>query len=189
VIFADSPRRLSALRARDVLDAAPPGTARVGVFGPATATEVADAASRVGLDVVQLHGDPNVAMIQDVRSKWNGLVWAVLRITGATLPASAPDLFAEADGVVLDARVDGMLGGTGTTLSWDALREPVERVRHGRARLVLAGGLNDGNVAKAVAALEPDAVDVSSGVESSVGIKDHALMRAFKDAALAGALK
>jgi phosphoribosylanthranilate isomerase len=189
VIFAESPRQLTVDRARDVLDAAPPGTARVGVFGPAAPPDISAAAQGAGLDVAQLHGDPDAATIRAVRRHWHGLVWAVLRVTGAQLPASASELFDVADGVVLDARVDGKLGGTGTTLQWDALREPLGRVRTGRARLVLAGGLNAGNVTHAIAAIEPDVVDVSSGVESSVGIKDHVKMRAFRDAACAGALR
>ena len=188
-IFADSPRRLSVERARDVLDAAPPGAARVGVFGPEAATVVAATASQARLDVVQLHGDPDAATVRHVRRQWSGPVWAVLRLTGATLPASAAELFEAADGVVLDARVEGKLGGTGVALAWDALRAPLAPMRRGRARLVLAGGLNAGNVARAIAAIEPDVVDVSSGVESGVGIKDHAMMRAFRDAAYTGALR
>jgi len=189
VIFADSPRQLTVDRARAVLDEAPKGTARVGVFGPAAPPDVAAEAQRARLDVAQLHGDPDAAMIQAVRRHWHGLVWAVLRVTGTQLPASASELFNVADAVVLDARVDGKLGGTGTALSWDALREPLARVRAGRARLVLAGGLQAGNVARAIAAIEPDVVDVSSGVESDVGVKDHAKMRAFRDAACAGAVR
>jgi phosphoribosylanthranilate isomerase len=189
VIFADSPRQLTVDRARDVLDAAPASTARVGVFGPAAPPDVAAAAQQAGLDVVQLHGDPDAAMIRAVRRQWHGLVWAVLRVTGVQLPAAVSELFDVADAVVLDTRVDGKLGGTGAVLSWDALREPLARLRTGRARLVLAGGLHAGNVARAIAAIEPDVVDVSSGVESSAGIKDHVKMRAFRDAACAGALR
>jgi len=189
VIFAESPRRLTPDRARAVLDAAPPGTARVGVFGPASATDVASVAQQARLDIVQLHGDPTAAAILEMRRHWSGRVWSVLRIAGDTLPVFSAKLFAVADAVVLDARVDGKLGGTGTALAWDALRAPLDTVRHAGALIVLAGGLNPDNVARAIALIEPDVVDVSSGVEASVGIKDHAKMRAFKTAAHAGALR
>jgi phosphoribosylanthranilate isomerase len=189
VIFAESPRQLTAERALKILDAATHGTTRVGVFGTLAPKDVAHTARAAGLDVVQLHGDPDAAMLRNVRRHWSGPVWAVLRITGAELPVAAAGLFDAADAVVLDARVDGTLGGTGTALAWEALREPLARVRAGRARLVLAGGLHADNVAGAIAAIEPHVVDVSSGIESGVGIKDHAKMREFRDAAYAAVLR
>jgi phosphoribosylanthranilate isomerase len=84
---------------------------------------------------------------------------------------------------VLDAYVPGALGGTGTTIPWADIAVQVQGMRdRGRKPLVLAGGLRPENVATAIAALAPDVVDVSSGVESAPGIKDHARMRAFRDA-------
>ena len=75
--------------------------------------------------------------------------------------------------------------GSGVTLPWTALSRSLARVR-GRCRIVLAGGLKPDNVRTAIIALAPDVVDVSSGVESGPGIKDHNRMRAFRDA-VAGA--
>ena len=85
------------------------------------------------------------------------------------------------DATLIDAFVPGALGGTGVTLPWTQLAARLRSVR-GNSRLVLAGGLRPENVAIAIAALSPDVVDVSSGVESSPGIKDHDRMRAFRDA-------
>jgi phosphoribosylanthranilate isomerase len=82
---------------------------------------------------------------------------------------------------VLDAKIPGQLGGTGQAFDWDAIARTLDR-RQVRARVVLAGGLNPENVAHAVRVVAPDVVDVSSGVESAPGIKDHARMRAFSDA-------
>src|SRR5207237_471925 len=86
-----------------------------------------------------------------------------------------------ADAVLLDAHVPGMLGGTGVALPWIALAYELQR-HHVGAPIVLAGGLRPENVAAAIAAIAPSVVDVSSGVESSPGIKDHERMRAFCDA-------
>ena len=156
------------------------------VFGAASALEVAENATRAGADIVQLHGDPAAATVAEVRSRWGGQVWAVVRVNKAALPANTAALFDAADAVVLDARVDGQLGGTGVTLAWDSLAPRLRPLRGRRARLVLAGGLSPDNVARAIATIHPDVVDVSSGVESAVGVKDHARLRAFRDAAVGG---
>ena len=110
------------------------------------------------------------------------IVWAVARADGSLLLAWTEELFHVADAVLLDARVKGRLGGTGVALEWGMLADSVAALR-GRTPVVLAGGLNPGNVAEAVRLLAPDVVDVSSGVESSPGIKDYAKMKAFFDAA------
>ena len=76
----------------------------------------------------------------------------------------------------------GALGGTGVTIDWQALTAPLATVRvaaDANALLVLAGGLRPENVAAAIRVLAPDVVDVSSGVESAPGIKDHARVRRF----------
>ena len=181
VIFAGGPRRLDPVRAGVVLAAA--GAARrVGVFGATDADDIARVAALAGLDVVQLHGDPDVAAVAAVRRRFAGTVWAVARCEGARLPDGVDELFAAADAVVLDARVPGLLGGTGVAVPWAEIAAAVAAARGG-GRLVLAGGLTPENVAEAVHALAPDIVDVSSGVESAPGIKDHERMRAFRRAA------
>jgi phosphoribosylanthranilate isomerase len=182
VILADGPRRLIDDIAVRVLAAVPNPVSRVGVFGDDQPEDIAGRARRLRLDVVQLHGEPTPATIARVREHWTGDVWAVQRIRGSDVPASAIDLFAVADAVVLDARMDGKLGGTGVALPWKDIRDRIHSLRAGRARLVLAGGLTPDNVGTAIRLLEPDVVDVSSGVEREVGAKDHALMRAFRDA-------
>jgi len=190
VILAEGPRTLTAAAAQAVFAAVPKGVAgpiaRVGVFGVTSPEQLAARALELGLDVVQLHGDPDARTVSAVRSLWSGQVWAVQRVDGAELPDGVADLFDVADGVVLDARVAGKLGGTGVALPWEQLRDRVGKFRGRRARLVLAGGLRPENVAHAVDVLQPDVVDVSSGVEAvagGVGVKDHDLMRAFRDAA------
>ena len=182
VIFTESPRRITDTQAPAILDAAPPETVRVGVFGSATPVQVAGIAVSADVDVAQLHGDPDVALVQKLRRAWEGQIWAAVRVAGDSLPDGAAELFDVADAVVLDARAQGKLGGTGIALPWDRLRAVIAPLRGRRAKLVVAGGLNPANVAHAIDALDPDIVDVSSGVEASPGIKDAAKMRAFRDA-------
>jgi phosphoribosylanthranilate isomerase len=184
VIFAGGPRLVAPAAAAELLDAAGAGVRRVGVFGAAPPEAVADHAAQARLDVVQLHADPDAAAVERVRERYAGRVWAVIRVSGTLVPARAADLFGTADAVVLDAYVPGALGGTGSALDWAALRAGIDAVRGG-GTLVLAGGLTAGNVGAAIAALSPDVVDVSSGVEQSPGVKDHSRMRAFASAARA----
>ena len=184
-IFAGGPRAVTAAvarrNARAARDAAAPGArpASVGVFGGQPLDVVLELAEAAELDAVQLHADPDADAVTALRAHWRGESWAVLRVPGSALPGHAAELFAVADAVVLDARVaGGPLGGTGTTLPWAALADAVAAVR-GATRLVLAGGLTPENVAAAAAALAPDVVDVSSGVERAPGVKDPARMAAL----------
>jgi phosphoribosylanthranilate isomerase len=177
VIFAGGPRLVTVDEARRVLDPTRGRARAVGVFGAAPPDAIAYIVLQCGLDVVQLSADPDADTVDDVRSATGAEVWAAVRCS-TTLPPVASTLFTHADAVLLDAKVDGQLGGTGRTIAWNDLAPAVNAVRSGR-RMVLAGGLTPENVRRAVEALAPDVVDVSSGVESSPGIKDHERMRAF----------
>jgi len=181
VIFAESPRRLDPAAAAAVLAGVRGRASTVGVFGHATVETIATVASELNLDVVQLHGDPSPDIVERMRPRFGGAVWAAMRIEGNSLPDQATELLAVADAVVLDAKIAGQLGGTGHAFDWDAIAGTLER-RGERTRVVLAGGLSPENVARAVRIIAPDVVDVSSGVESAPGIKNHARMRAFRDA-------
>ena len=184
VIFADGPRRISPKQASAVLDAAAKsgGVKRVGVFGTNDPGEIADVSEQVRLDVVQLHADPTTAEVRSIRTRFGGEVWAAIRLSGSHIPAEAEMLFDTADAIVLDARSEKRLGGTGQALPWSELAVDLARDR-GSSAVVLAGGLKPDNVASAIRTLAPDVVDVSSGVESSPGIKDPWLMREFFAAA------
>lgn len=183
VIFAGGPRMLTLSRAMEVLAGVSRLSAlRVGVFADQSADEIARAADWLQLDVVQLHGSATAERIEAIRRDFPGQIWPVCRVVGATLPSSAHDAFALGDGVLLDAFSHAALGGTGTTFPWAEIATELKTIRVRTKPLVLAGGLRAENVAKAITELAPDVVDVSSGVESAPGIKDHARMRAFRDA-------
>lgn len=187
-IFAGGPRHQTVDGALRVFGAAVPPPLRVAVVAEQTPIEIAGMVNALRLGVVQIHANPSVQRIDDVRAHTSAKIWAVLQIPGDELPANAPDIAAAADGIVLDARVPGGLGGSGVTLPWTQLARALARIR-GKCRIVLAGGLKPENVANAIAAIEPDAVDVSSGVESAPGVKDHSRMRAFFDAVAGAGVK
>lgn len=176
VVFAGGPRLVAPAAASTIFAGVPARVRRIGVFGRSGPGAIADVAAAAGLDGVQLHGDPEAADVEAVRRRFGGIVWAVVRVE-SSLPARLDDLAAVADAIVLDARVAGALGGTGERFDWGRIARRLEGRRP--ARLVVAGGLTPENVSDAVALLAPEVVDVSSGVESAPGEKDHARMRAF----------
>jgi phosphoribosylanthranilate isomerase len=178
VVFAEGPRRVTPEAGRTILDAAGNTVKRVGVFGTNAPEEIRRGADSARLDVVQLHADPTAADVDAIRTSFDGEIWAAVRLAAKHIPADAETLFDLADAVVLDARTEKGLGGTGRALPWDELAADLARDR-GSSAVVLAGGLRPSNVASAVRTLAPDVVDVSSGIESAPGIKDPWLMRQF----------
>lgn len=181
VVFAGGPR-VRTMGQASALFCAQAQTRRVGVFARADEGALRVAVAGVPLDVVQLHGDANESGITAARAAGAGEVWAVVRIEGMYLPATAEQLFLSADAVVLDTGGATELGGTGRVFDWEAIAAQLLPIRR-RARLVLAGGLTPDNVVRAIRLLNPDVVDVSSGVESAPGVKEHSLMRRFSEAA------
>jgi phosphoribosylanthranilate isomerase len=182
VIFAGGPRQRLPHQARETL--AGRKARKVGVFADQPEAEIADIAREVGLDVVQLHGVSGPERVQAVRAATGMEVWAVLRTPDGILPDDAEELADEADALVVDALVPGKLGGSGVAVPWLELGESLDLMERGH-RIVLAGGLTPENVAEAIEYVSPMIVDVSSGVESAPGIKDHARIRAFIAAAQA----
>lgn len=178
VIFAESPRRIAPSAAKKVLDAAGSGVKRVGVFGTNAPDEIAKTAEQAHLDVVQLHADPTGADVIAVREIFAGEIWTAVRIGDGHLTEDVESLFEQADAIVLDAKEQHVLGGTGQALPWSDLAADLARVR-GSYLVILAGGLTSENVVTAIRTLAPDIVDVSSGVESAPGVKDRRLMTAF----------
>ena len=185
VVFADGPRRVTPGQAKKIFEAAGKRVKHVGVFGTNDPDQIARIVEETHLDVVQLHNDPTTSDVTAIRGKFAGEIWAAIRVAGTHIPHEAEALFDSADAIVLDARNEKQLGGTGQALPWNELALDLARDR-GSSAVVLAGGLKPGNVGSAVRTLAPDVVDVSSGIESAPGIKDPWLMREFY-AAVSGA--
>lgn len=181
VIFAGGPRHRTVEQAREVLAPVPETVARVGVFAGQSADEILEHAGALALDVVQLHQTGSPDRIDALMAA--GLrVWPVYRLRDGEVPADLGPMARRTDAVLVEAAVAGALGGTGVPLHWEAVASPLGAALRDGGRLVLAGGLRPENVAPAIQALRPTIVDVSSGVESAPGIKDHDRMRAFRDA-------
>lgn len=183
VIFAGGRRHLEPARAREVLAGLGSSPVqRVGVFGAQETQEIVDIADEVALHVVQLHVGVTRDRILSLRERFAGSIWVVVGVSGGTVPSLSDAVIDAADAIVLDTSLAGRIGGTGATFDWAAVAPWVAGLRS-RRTVVLAGGLRAINVGEAVRTLAPQVVDVSSGVESAPGIKDHELMRAFAESA------
>jgi phosphoribosylanthranilate isomerase len=186
LVFAGgSPRYVTAAQAKALVRELPAFVEPVGLFVNESAERVRTLAQQIGLAAVQLHGQETPQYAQSL---------APLRVIkavafDAAAAASTIERWRGVDvaAVLWDAPppalagVPGEQGGTGRQFDWNALASLWEP-RSQLPPMVLAGGLRPDNVAQAIAALHPFAVDVSSGVEAARGIKDPALIRAFCDA-------
>ncbi|MFL5617750.1 MAG: phosphoribosylanthranilate isomerase [Gemmatimonadaceae bacterium] len=186
VIFAGGPRERTPTQARDTL--AGRRARKVGVFADQREDLIATMVEMVGLDVVQLHGSVDAERVERIRAATGKEVWAVVRTADGVLPESVEELCDAADALLIDAHAPGQLGGSGVKVPWDRLGESLDALDY-HPRIVLAGGLTPDNVAEAIDLVAPNIVDVSSGVESSTGIKDHARIRAFVGAVRSAGVK
>ena len=186
VIFAGGARERTPMQARDTL--AGRRARKVGVFAEQPEDVIATLVEMVGLHVIQLHGAANPERVERVRAATGKEVWAVVRTADGSLPDNVEELGDAADALLIDAHVPGQLGGSGVKVPWDQLGESLDALDY-HPRIVLAGGLTPENVAEAIDLVAPNAVDVSSGVESSAGIKDHSRIRAFVSAVRSAGVK
>jgi indole-3-glycerol phosphate synthase/phosphoribosylanthranilate isomerase len=174
IMVPNTPRALDLGQAQALATAAAEaGLATVGVFRNEKLMQVAQSASALGLDAVQLHGDEDAAYIKGLRPLLpDGTeIWAAGAV-GEDVPAPR----AGSDRILFDTAVNGRSGGTGRAFDWSRIEGRKEL-----AEGILAGGLNPSNVREA-AAVGAYALDVSSGVEATPGRKDETRMEAFFDA-------
>jgi len=169
VFYERSPRHVSIAQAAHLAGALPPFVTVVGLFVNAEAAFVREVLASVPLDLLQFHGDET----QEFCAQFGKPYLKAIRVkAGVDLLQCASD-FRSAKGLLLDAHVDGVPGGTGTSFDWTLIpkRLPLP--------VILSGGLAAGNVAAAIKQVRPYAADVSSGVEASKGIKDAVKIAAF----------
>ncbi|MGQ3053070.1 MAG: phosphoribosylanthranilate isomerase [Roseateles sp.] len=168
VFYAKSPRAVTPERARALAQLLPPFVTPVGLFVNATDADLAAAMDALPNMLVQFHGDETPADCDRARRPY---LRAARMAPGVDLLDFAAQ-FPNAQALLLDAHVDGY-GGGGKVFDWSLIPPSVS------SRLVLSGGLNAANVADGIAKVRPWAVDVSSGVEVSKGIKSADLIHEF----------
>ncbi|HEY7633179.1 MAG TPA: phosphoribosylanthranilate isomerase [Thermoleophilaceae bacterium] len=172
IFWEGSPRRCELDAAEEITAELRRQVEPVGVFVNAKLDEIAYVADRCSLAIVQMHGDEGPAFCREAARRTGCKVMKAARVRDAGSIRALHSF--ETDYHLLDAHKDGRVGGTGETFQWDLVRE------HGRhVPVVLSGGLTPDNVAAAIAATQPFAVDTASGTEASPGIKDPAKVEAF----------
>jgi phosphoribosylanthranilate isomerase len=180
VVFAGGPRRVSFARAAAVV-AASRGVPVLGVFGEQSVEDILSLSRDVRLSGAQLHGPYSREAAARLRA--GGLiVWRVVRIASPTDLDRLAEASLDADAVLVEPRVPHAEGGSGVALELAIAGEA--RSRLAGVTMALAGGLTAESVGAAVALVRPDVADVSSGVESLPGIKDHEKIARFLEAVL-----
>ncbi len=182
VVFAEGTRQVGPAMARDIVRAGG-GVPVVGVFVSHPPEEIVRLRDSAGLSAVQLHGSygPDaVARLQRERVS----IWVVRHIAAASDVDELHDVSVAADVVMIEPRVPGAVGGTGVAL--DLSLAQLARSKVARRRMALAGGLRADTLARAIALVSPDIVDVSSGVESAPGLKDADRLARFLEVARDG---
>ena len=169
VFYQRSPRHVDIAQARQLADALPPFVTVVGLFVDAEAAYVHEVLESVPLDLLQFHGDESAQYCAQFGRPY---LKAIRVRAGVDLLQCASD-FHGAKGLLLDAHVEGIPGGTGISFDWAVIPRQLP------VPVILSGGLDGENVASAIEQVRPYAVDVSSGVESDKGIKDAAKIAAF----------
>ena len=169
VFYEKSPRHVNMGQALEIVQALPPFINRVGLFVNADSSFIDEVLCEVPLDTLQFHGDE---LPQECAQYAMPFV-KVLRVNEQTNIAQLAQDYQQASGLLLDAYNPSVYGGTGESFDWSLANVDID------LPIILAGGLNPTTVASAISQVSPYAVDVSSGVESSKGIKDIEKIKQF----------
>ncbi|MDK2776427.1 MAG: phosphoribosylanthranilate isomerase [Pseudomonadota bacterium] len=169
VFYPPSPRAVDVAQARAVIAAVPAFVTVTALFVNPSADEVQKVLDSVRIDLIQFHGDEE----DDFCSQFNRPYIKAVRVRQASDVVASCVRFPGALAILLDSYKPGVPGGTGESFDWSLV--PAEFSKP----IILAGGLNPGNVAQAIRQVRPFAVDVSGGVEASKGIKDHGKVNEF----------
>ena len=169
VFYQASPRNVSIEQAKTLARSMLPFVTRVGLFVDADPEFIRQVISSVPLDLLQFHGNESA----DFRDQFNMPYIKAIRMESGVSIDERMDKYPGAAAILLDSYSTSVAGGSGETFDWSLIP------RNRSLPIILAGGLKSGNVSQAIQAVRPYAVDVSSGVEQSKGIKDADKMSAF----------
>lgn len=177
VFYPPSPRHVSFDIAWNLARAVPTGVRSVGLFVDPSDEELERVVTGIQLDMIQLHGNESPGRIAEIKSKYAMPVMKAIRVRDESDLDTIEGFEAAADWLLFDAKSDKAPGGTGERFDWSLLAG-----RTFSKPWMLSGGLDAGNIGQALSVLSPDALDISSGVETAPGQKDSAKIKTFIDA-------
>ena len=169
VFYDKSPRHVTLQQAMQLAAAIPPFVTLVGLFVNPSADEMREVLRQVPLDALQFHGEEE----PEFCAQFGRPYLKVVRVRPEVDLVQCAARYSGAQGLLLDAFIEGTHGGTGASFDWALIPHDLP------LPVILSGGLHAGNVAQAIRQVRPYAVDVSSGVETTKGIKDAAKIAAF----------
>ncbi len=175
IFYSGSKRFVDPAAARDIILKLPPFITSVGVFVNQDLDEIKRILDITGVNTVQLHGDESQEFCGSVTASVPAKVIKAIRVKDSLDAGSLAQYPVQA--ILLDTYSDAEYGGTGKSFDWGILKDiDIEQ------KVILSGGLSPDNVAQAVEAVKPYAVDVNSGVEAGPGKKDHEKLKKFIEA-------
>jgi len=171
----NTPRKVTSQAAQAIISKLPPYAHTVGVVMPSDVQSILRIIEKTEVDALQIHGNATAAMIRELKAKIHIKTiraFSIAADANVTATVNEIEKYIESGigAILLDTKDEANAGGTGQTHDWNKSREIKDSIN---CPLILAGGLTPKNVADAIRVVEPYAVDVASGVESSPGIKDH----------------
>lgn len=169
VFYAASPRAVSIQQAQAIVARLPAMVTVVALFVDADSDEITRVLSQVDIDLIQFHGNETV----DECERYQRRYIKAVRMSDDMDLNVVFDQYTDAAGILVDSYHQGIAGGSGESFDWQRIPQQFA------GRIILAGGLDNTNVASAIKTVQPYAVDVSSGVESEKGIKDEGRIEAF----------
>ncbi len=169
VFYPPSPRYVTPVQAAEIVNALPAFVTVVALFVDASRADVEAVLSQVNIDLIQFHGQESA----DECRQYGKSYMKAIRVKSDTNLVQYMTEYSDAKALLLDTYAEGVPGGTGQVFDWTIIPKNLSKP------IVLAGGLDAGNVEQAIRQVKPYAVDVSGGVEFKKGIKDAAKIAAF----------
>lgn len=169
VFYAKSPRNIDIQKASEICNELPAFVTVVALFKDAEPSFIQGIVDQLPIDLLQFHGSES----EDFCLQFSKPYIKAVGMIGQKDVAAFANQYPTSRGLLLDSHAIGEDGGSGHVFDWGTIPSDI------RNQITLAGGLNVQNVAQAIEQVRPFAVDISSGVESSGGIKDEALVKAF----------
>jgi len=178
IFHESSPRYITVEKTQKITLSLPPWINKVGVFVKQSPEEIMEIIDKSGLDTIQLHGGQDGDFIRRLRKLTNLPVIRALRMETLNIAACRNADMPEINGILVDVEDSREWGGTGKRVALPDGISVADR-EYLRERVIIAGGVNTGNVAEVVHTLKPFGLDLSSGLESKKGVKNDALIREF----------